>query len=154
KPSAPGGLCPRRSGCVIRRCQGNSPGAGTDSPHTFPSKVSGEDMVEYLKTGSNEWTLASGPMADAIVHSTSRMTADDVAAIATYLKDSGTGGTQSRWRRLVSLVRARPRSAHGLVATAFRGTRDPPRARTAVGQSVKLPGRVGFDRHEPRPHLT
>jgi mono/diheme cytochrome c family protein len=64
----------------------------TTDPRKGIGNWSHEDIVEYLKTGSNEWTLASGPMAEAIVHSTSRMTAEDVAAIATYLKDSGTGG--------------------------------------------------------------
>jgi mono/diheme cytochrome c family protein len=51
-----------------------------------------DDLVQYLKTGANSWTLASGPMADAVSHSTSKMTDADIAAIATYLKDSGTGG--------------------------------------------------------------
>ena len=35
-------------------------------------------------------------MSEAIVHSTSKMTAEDVAAIATYLKDSGAGRAGSR----------------------------------------------------------
>jgi mono/diheme cytochrome c family protein len=46
-----------------------------------------DDLVQYLKTGANNWTLASGPMAEAVTHSTSRMTDADIAAIATYLKD-------------------------------------------------------------------
>jgi mono/diheme cytochrome c family protein len=48
------------------------------------------ELVQYLRTGANEWTLASGPMADAITHSTSLMSDDDLAAIATYLLDAGT----------------------------------------------------------------
>jgi mono/diheme cytochrome c family protein len=52
-----------------------------------------DDLVQYLKTGTNNWTLASGPMAEAVTHSTSQMTAADIAAIATYLKDRGTGGS-------------------------------------------------------------
>ncbi len=52
-------------------------------------KWSKEDIAEYLKTGTNSWTLASGPMAEAVTHSTSMMTADDIGAIATYLKDNG-----------------------------------------------------------------
>jgi mono/diheme cytochrome c family protein len=44
---------------------------------------------QYLKTGANKWTLASGPMAEAVTHSTSRMSDEDIQAIATYLKDSG-----------------------------------------------------------------
>ena len=52
-----------------------------------------DDLVQYLKTGTNNFTLASGPMAEAVTHSTSRMTDEDVSAIATYLKDSGLGGS-------------------------------------------------------------
>jgi mono/diheme cytochrome c family protein len=48
-----------------------------------------DDLTQYLKTGTNKWTLASGPMADAVSHSTSQMSDDDIKAIATYLKDSG-----------------------------------------------------------------
>jgi mono/diheme cytochrome c family protein len=47
------------------------------------------ELVEYLRTGANKWTLASGPMAEAITHSTSLMSDDDLAAIATYLLDAG-----------------------------------------------------------------
>jgi mono/diheme cytochrome c family protein len=52
-----------------------------------------DDLVQYLKTGANNFTLASGPMAEAVTHSTSRMTDEDISAIATYLKDSGLGGS-------------------------------------------------------------
>ncbi|MBX9711628.1 MAG: cytochrome c [Xanthobacteraceae bacterium] len=55
-----------------------------------------DELVQYLKTGANAWTLASGPMAEAVTHSTSQMSDDDVAAIATYLKDSGTGSTSTK----------------------------------------------------------
>lgn len=55
-----------------------------------------DELVQYLKTGSNTWTLASGPMAEAVSHSTSQMTGEDVAAIATYLKDSGTGDAAAK----------------------------------------------------------
>jgi mono/diheme cytochrome c family protein len=46
-----------------------------------------DELVQYLKTGTNDWTLASGPMADAVSHSMSQMADEDIAAIATYLKD-------------------------------------------------------------------
>jgi hypothetical protein len=45
---------------------------------------------------ANNWTLASGPMAEAVTHSTSRMTDEDTSAIATYLKDSDTRASASR----------------------------------------------------------
>jgi mono/diheme cytochrome c family protein len=55
-----------------------------------------DDLVQYLKTGTNNWTLASGPMAEAVTHSTSRMSDEDISAIATYLKDSGLGGPAAK----------------------------------------------------------
>ena len=51
---------------------------------------SSDDIAHYLKSGANAWTLASGPMAEAVSHSTSQMTDADIAAIATYLKDRAT----------------------------------------------------------------
>jgi mono/diheme cytochrome c family protein len=46
-----------------------------------------EAVVEYLKTGRNEFNAASGPMAEVVSYSTSHMTDDDLWSIATYLKD-------------------------------------------------------------------
>jgi mono/diheme cytochrome c family protein len=48
---------------------------------------SSADIVEYLKTGRNRHLMAAGPMVDVITVSTSRMRADDLAAIAAYLKE-------------------------------------------------------------------
>lgn len=48
-----------------------------------------DDLMQYLRSGANAWTLASGPMAEAVSHSTSQMSDQDLAAIASYLKDSG-----------------------------------------------------------------
>jgi mono/diheme cytochrome c family protein len=45
-----------------------------------------EDIAGYLKTGHNRITAATGPMAEAVDLSTSKMTEEDVKAIATYLK--------------------------------------------------------------------
>jgi mono/diheme cytochrome c family protein len=44
------------------------------------------DVTAYLKTGHNRITAATGPMAEAVGLSTSKMADDDVKAIATYLK--------------------------------------------------------------------
>lgn len=68
-----------------------APNITTDA-HKGIGSWSKDDLVAYLKTGTNTWTLASGPMADAVSHSTSHMTDDDITAIATYLKDSGAVG--------------------------------------------------------------
>jgi mono/diheme cytochrome c family protein len=68
----------------------------TNEPRKGVGGWSKDDLVQYLKTGTNKWTLASGPMAEAVSHSTSRMTDDDIGAIAVYLKDSGEGGPAAR----------------------------------------------------------
>jgi mono/diheme cytochrome c family protein len=44
------------------------------------------DIATYLNTGHNRMTAATGPMAEAVDLSFSKMTGDDVTAIATYLK--------------------------------------------------------------------
>jgi mono/diheme cytochrome c family protein len=44
------------------------------------------DIVEFLKTGRNARTSASGSMSDVITHSTSQMSDADLAAVAGYLK--------------------------------------------------------------------
>jgi mono/diheme cytochrome c family protein len=47
---------------------------------------SSDDLVAYLKTGHNRITTATGPMAEEISLSTSKMADDDLTSIATYLK--------------------------------------------------------------------
>ncbi|NUR45619.1 MAG: c-type cytochrome [Sphingomonas sp.] len=44
------------------------------------------EIVEYLRSGRNARTTASGPMQEVIYDSTSRMSDSDLSAIATYLK--------------------------------------------------------------------
>lgn len=54
------------------------------------------ELVEYLRTGRNTHSIASGPMAEAVQHSTSLMTGTDLFAVAAYLKSlpaaGGAGG--------------------------------------------------------------
>lgn len=45
-----------------------------------------DDIVAYLQSGHNRFEAASGPMAEEVEHSSSGMSAPDLAAIATYLK--------------------------------------------------------------------
>jgi mono/diheme cytochrome c family protein len=45
-----------------------------------------DDIVEYLKTGRNRFSGATGLMAEVVVNSTSKMPEGDLKAIATYLK--------------------------------------------------------------------
>ncbi len=51
-----------------------------------------DDIALYLKTGRNRYDIASGPMGDAVAHSTSHLTDADLRAIAVYLKDLPPGG--------------------------------------------------------------
>jgi mono/diheme cytochrome c family protein len=46
-----------------------------------------EDVATYLKTGHNRFTAASGPMAEVVMDSTSKLTDEDLNAIGVYLKD-------------------------------------------------------------------
>ena len=48
---------------------------------------SAADIVEYLKTGRNQFSNATGPMSEVVQYSTSKLTDDDLHAVATYLKD-------------------------------------------------------------------
>ena len=68
----------------------------TNDPRKGIGGWSRDDLAQYLKAGTNKWTLASGPMAEAVSHSTSLMNDEDVLAIATYLKDSGKGVASAR----------------------------------------------------------
>jgi mono/diheme cytochrome c family protein len=57
---------------------------------------SAADIAEYLQTGRNAHSIASGPMAEAVENSTSQMSDADLNAVAVYLKDlpasRGNGG--------------------------------------------------------------
>jgi mono/diheme cytochrome c family protein len=45
------------------------------------------DLVDYLKKGHNRFAAASGPMAEEVSDSSSRMSQADLEAMATYLKN-------------------------------------------------------------------
>ena len=56
-----------------------------------------EDVITYLKTGHNAVAAATGPMAEVVSYSTSRLNQADLKAIAVYLKDQpGQGGAQGQ----------------------------------------------------------
>ena len=59
----------------------------TGNPRTGLGAWSTADIVEYLKTGRNARAQVGGSMAEVVSYSTSLMTAADLQAIATYLKD-------------------------------------------------------------------
>lgn len=58
----------------------------TASAHAGLGQASAESIVEYLKTGGDETSIASGPMAEAVEHSFQYLKDGDLNAIATYLK--------------------------------------------------------------------
>jgi mono/diheme cytochrome c family protein len=51
-----------------------------------------QDIIQFLKTGQIDRTVAYGPMAQVIEESTSKMTDADLTAIATYLKGLPSAG--------------------------------------------------------------
>jgi mono/diheme cytochrome c family protein len=75
----------------------NKPLAGGVVDNWFAANLSGDageglghwtldDLSRYFATGRNAYTTAAGSMQEKVTLSTSRMTADDRAAIAAYLK--------------------------------------------------------------------
>lgn len=53
-----------------------------------------QQIVDYLKLGSNHVAVASGPMAEAVTNSTQHLTEGDLQAIAVYLKSQPDSGTR------------------------------------------------------------
>ncbi|MBB2203960.1 cytochrome c [Gluconacetobacter takamatsuzukensis] len=58
----------------------------TNNDHTGLGKWSAEDIVTYLRSGTNRYTASSGPMTEVIVNSTQHLTDADLQAIAAYFK--------------------------------------------------------------------
>ena len=81
----------------------------TEEPRTGIGSWSIEEIVRYLKTGANSYDIASGPMAEAVSNSTSKMTDADLLAIATYLKDRA----PRSGRAVTALAAANPRMVAG-----------------------------------------
>jgi mono/diheme cytochrome c family protein len=67
----------------------------TNDPSRGLGNWSSADLVAYLKTGHNRFAGAAGPMAEEVVHSSSRMTDSDLSAIATYLESEPSGSVAS-----------------------------------------------------------
>lgn len=59
----------------------------TGNRHTGIGAWSNAQLVQYLKTGSNDVAVASGPMAEAVTNSTQHMSDEDLLAIAVYLQN-------------------------------------------------------------------
>ncbi len=67
--------------------------AGWLAPDVTPNKRTGvggwsdEALFQYLKTGRNQFSAASGEMGEVVAFSTSKMSDADVSAIIAYLRD-------------------------------------------------------------------
>jgi len=61
----------------------------TNDPIIGIGRWSVDQLVAYLRTGSNGTSIASGPMAEVVGYSTSHMPASDLRAIAVFLKERG-----------------------------------------------------------------
>jgi mono/diheme cytochrome c family protein len=59
----------------------------TNDPRRGLGSWSVGDIATYLKTGHNKFASATGPMAETIKNSTSKMSDVDLHAMAVYLKD-------------------------------------------------------------------
>lgn len=57
----------------------------TPNAHTGLGQWSQTQVIDYLKSGTNDVTVAAGPMREAVENSTQYMTRDDLGAIAAYL---------------------------------------------------------------------
>jgi mono/diheme cytochrome c family protein len=67
----------------------------TNNAHTGLGTWSQQDIVEYLKTGTNSHATAAGPMAEEVTDSTSHISLVDLRAIAVYLKDQPGSNVQT-----------------------------------------------------------
>lgn len=61
----------------------------TADPHKGVGNWSIDDLTQYLKTGANQYDIASGPMAEEVAKSSQFWNNADLKAVATYLKDIG-----------------------------------------------------------------
>lgn len=58
----------------------------TPNPHAGIGRMSEQNLVDYLKTGSDGKRVAAGPMAEAVEHSMQYFTPSDLKAINAYLR--------------------------------------------------------------------
>jgi mono/diheme cytochrome c family protein len=59
----------------------------TADPHKGIGAWSIDDVVQYLKTGANQYDVASGPMGEMVEKSSQHWTDADLKAVAVYLKE-------------------------------------------------------------------
>jgi mono/diheme cytochrome c family protein len=59
----------------------------TADSHLGVGRWTDQELFEYLKTGTNRFDIASGPMAEAVEHSLQHWKDDDIKAVVAYLRD-------------------------------------------------------------------
>ncbi|MDU6409364.1 MAG: cytochrome c [Yersiniaceae bacterium] len=65
----------------------------TPNPHSGTGTLSDAQIVDYLKTGADGRSVAAGPMAEAVEHSTQYFSDSDLQAITAYLRSLPASGT-------------------------------------------------------------
>ncbi len=102
----------------------------TPNPHAGIGSWSNQQVAEYLKTGSNGNSVAAGPMAEAVEHSTQYFTTDDLQAIATYLRAVPASATpapqgftmeKARYEQAALSYEVNCSACHGLAGEGIQG---------------------------------
>jgi mono/diheme cytochrome c family protein len=109
----------------------------TGDPQAGLGKWSVDDVVQYLKTGQTRSTIASGPMREVVEDSTSKMSDDDLRAMAVYLKERGAAGRSAP----AAITASDPRMQAG--AAIFNDTCGACHARDGSGVEHMFPRLAG-----------
>lgn len=65
----------------------------TPDPRTGIGSWEADQLAAYLKTGKNDYDIASGPMAEEVALSSSKWSDEDINAVVAYLKEGEPGWT-------------------------------------------------------------
>ena len=105
-----------------------------------------DEIVAYLKTGHNQTAAASGPMAEEVTNSSSKMTEADLRAVAVYLKDQPGAGE----RAPAALAASEPAMKAGAAIYADECSAcHTPRGTGVPGLIPKLAGSPGVQSDDP-----
>ncbi len=88
----------------------------TADPAQGIGKWSVDQITHYLKTGTNDYDIATGPMSDVVTNSSQFWKDEDLKAVATYLKSLTSGAPDTR----VALASDTPTMAGGQAIYAAR----------------------------------
>jgi len=81
-----------------------------------------QNIIDYLHTGSDEKSVAAGPMAEAVEHSTQYFTQDDLQSIAVYLRSlPASGSPKERPFHLADAARKQGELAYEVNCSACHG---------------------------------